>query len=118
MTPALPMVEPAGYAQIISENGSNIINASLTSWNTAGDSNMPMLFSFGIIPLLVMMMVYMRNNDSSSALFAGSITSGAMWAISSLTNMSFVDSKISFGMTVILLGLWIYSLVFGHAKEN
>jgi len=115
---ALPMPEPAGYTYLVGENTSNIFYASLTAWSNAGETNMAMIFSFGLLPLLLMMMVYMRTEDTGNTLLTGTVASIFFWFLSVKLGLPFISNAISGIMSIILLLGWVYTLVAAHHKEN
>lgn len=49
-----------GFDQLIGNNQTNIMNASLTVWRESASNNLALTFTFGLIPILLIAVAYIR----------------------------------------------------------
>jgi hypothetical protein len=69
MVAAIPFPAAWGFDQIVGGNTSNILNASLTVWNTAGDGHIVGALAFGFIPILLFGMAYIKYQKLTPSVF-------------------------------------------------
>ena len=63
---APPFPTNLGYDQIVSENSSNIFNASVTAIKNSGEQQIVATFAFGAIPLFLAFVTYNKTKSLSA----------------------------------------------------
>jgi hypothetical protein len=117
MVVATPFVENPGWVQLLNENTTNIMNASVTAIKNSGggvSSGGPIIFGlmFGFIPILLGVMAYMRFRKT---LPAAIVTFFSQWA---MLWLGWTDPHISQIIMVIAAVGVIFGLVFVNEDPN
>lgn len=100
MTNATAFPEPWGYDQLIGDGSINIFNASLEVWRNSAAQGMAMDLTFGMLPVLLLVVVYVRTRKIGTALFVGLVST---WGLRALELSS---SRVTITLTVVFaLGL-------------
>ena len=63
--------EPWGYDKLIGNNQTNIFGAALDVWRESAEYNLALDLTWGMIPLLLVAMIYIRTKNIDMALLVG-----------------------------------------------
>jgi len=105
--PAFP--EPWGLDQITG-NSTNIFNASVIAWQSAGTNHIVSNIVFGMIPLLLLVIVYIRTQQVAPAVFV------SMFSLLILYLFGLVNNWFALPIAIIEAGL--VAIFFWNSTRN
>ena len=110
MTAATPFPTPWGYDQLVGHNSTNIINASLSVWKQSAASGMAQDFTIGMIPLLLLTVVYIRTKKITPSLLVGLISTIGLDAFNLVSSGTAISFYIIFSLGIALsIGYWLFN---------
>ena len=91
-----------GYENLITDNSTDILGASVDVWSNAGDGPMAMFLAFSIIPLIVMVMVYARTQRIFAAMAGMLFATLALMGFGTIAGVVLLDT----------MAIWAYGILF------
>lgn len=112
MPPATPFPDLWGYDQLVGQNKTNIFKAATEVWKKSAAQGMAMDLTFGLLPVLLLVVVYVRTKKIALALLVGLASTWGLRAV------ELSSDRVTMTLTIIFtVGLGL-ALAYSFLNKN